>query len=277
MRIASINNTYPRIAFKSTAGGTLSNQPDINPDETPENEPPKTSCMGCLGNILYTALLVNTIVLMPMAKKDLGERIEKHTTAENVKNNDYIDLKNKLHMKDTVSTAFYQVNKLHDVDNAEFKKTGDNQYEILFTLDESVVNMSVNVNPDNKNNISGALVIGDKNNPDKHLWVHDYTINFSEKEIGKFALQMKSRENNTEKEKIILERNYDELYIINENGRKKLNAENVAEFKKNREEYWELLELYDDTCQNQQFNILIAALLTLLKMKKSNIERRKEL
>ena len=263
-------------SFKSSAGGT------INPHYRPryentgnenENPHPSHGCLRSLGNGLYWGLVLNTIILTPIAKHNLDKAWQEKMAYENTINKDYYELSDKLHKKEGISNAYFNVNKLHDVDDAMIIKTSPTDYIASFNLDNKSVNMHMNISEENKDSLSGVMTIKEKHDNDSVMWVNDYSIKFSTEKVGDFILKLKSRAEDADEKTLTMTRQGNSLYLI-ENGKKTLlNGENLAKYEEKQLQEEEEREMYESSCRTNRITIFVLALLTLIKMRNEQNRR----
>ena len=267
---------HKNINFKSAAGGTINSQYPHRNNEPEENPHPSHGCLRTLGNGLYWGLVLNAIVVTPIMKHNLDKSWREKMEYEHAINQDFYNLSDKLYKKDGVSSAYFNINKLHDVDGATIIKSSQNDYLAAFELDNKVINMHMNINEQNKDSISGVMTIKGKQDNDSVMWINDYYIKFTDKDAPNFTLKLKSREDNSEEKNITLSRNGDELYLI-ENGKKVLiNKKNVNEYRENQSLEEEKLELYKSANERNRVTLIFLTILTLLKWRAANIRQQRE-
>ena len=130
-----------------------------------------------------------------------------------------------------ISTAFYQLDRLNDIEEPKIKEIGKNTYSVEFDLDKQKVTMEMTLDKNNKDSIHGRVKL------DNSDFVK-YTAVFSDNNKDEFKILINDKKNR----KYVFGRDYfGELYQI-QNGKKvQLNKKNVKRY----EDYQETLEDLD--------------------------------
>lgn len=131
-----------------------------------------------------------------------------------------------------ISSSFYQLNMLADIETPKIKSMGNNTYSLSFNLDKQNVNLVMKLDSNNKDIIQGKIKVG------KSDFVN-YIARFQSDDKDRFSIILKDKDN----KKFIFGREADgELYQV-KNGKKcVLNSENTKKY----EDYLKSRELYDD-------------------------------
>lgn len=264
------------INFKNSAGGTINPQYRPNYDNNEQDPHPSHGCLRSLGNGIYWGLVLNAIVITPIVKHNLDKTWQQKMEYEHSINQDFYNLSDRLYKKDGKATAYFHLNKLHDVDGAMITKASQDDYFATFELDEKAITMHMNISDRNKDSISGVMTIKDPLDNDSLMWINDYSIKFSDKNINDFTLKLKSREDNSKEKTLTLSRQGNTLYLV-ENGKKTLlNSKNITAYEENQKLQEESNEMYRQSTERNRVTLLFLALLTLIKLRAAQIRQAKE-
>lgn len=268
MKISPVTpDLHRNISFKSTAGGTLNQHPNYDNNNQSRNPHPSHGCLRSLGNGLYWGLVLNTLVITPIMEHNLDKTWQRKLEFEQSVNKDYYELSDKLKKEEGKSTAHFNINKLHDVDDAFIMKSSPNKYLASFDLDKQTINMHMKINEQNKDSISGVMIIKEKHDNDSVVWINDYSIKFSDEDVHDFTMTIQSREDNSSPKNIQFHRNYNELYMI-ENGQKRvLNSKNIKAYEERIKKEELNNEMYETGKSNNRITLLFLIFLTLIKMR----------
>lgn len=151
-------------------------------------------------------------------------------TQEELDKTEFVHDYGKLIKDKGVSTAFYHLNQLTDIEQPKVKALGKNAYSLEFDLDKQKVIMEMTLDKNNKDTIRGRVKLGERN-------FVSYTAVFPNDNKDEFKILIKDK--NT---KYVFGRDYfGDLYQVRDGKKVKLNKKNVQRY----EEYQEELEALD--------------------------------
>lgn len=226
MKIQSINSisSYNQIKFRAKNNSTKPEYTNNKDSERRENKPlPEWARKSMLFTLIFFAFKNDPTVQNYLHPYE--------PTQEELDKTEFVHDYGKLIKEKGISSAFYQLDKLVQIENPKVKNLGNNSYELEFELDKQKFNMQMTLDKNNKDTIRGRVKVD--NNP-----YVAYKAVFSEDNKDEFKILIKDK--NT---KYIFGRDYfGELYQV-QNGKKvQLNKKNVQRY----EEYQEMLETLDD-------------------------------
>ena len=175
-------------------------------------------------------------------------------TEEELDRDEFFEDVAKIRKDQGKSAAFYQVNRLYDIEQPKIEALGYNDFLLEFNLDKQKVNLEINFDENNKDTISGKVQLGENSKPIKYKAV------FPQDDIDEFRLFL-----NDNGKSIILGRDIDgSLYKLENNKKEVLNSKNVEKY----EQYLEKIDIEKDweffTSANPFWRSLHYVLLILL-------------
>lgn len=226
MKVQSINsiNTYNQIKFRAKNNSSKPESSNNKDSERSENKPlPERARKSMLFTLIFFAFKND-----PAVQKYIHPY---EPTQEELDKTEFVQDYGKLIKEKGVSTAFYQLDKLMQIEDPKVKNLGNNSYELEFMLDKQKFSMQMTLDKNNKDTISGRVKVD--NNP-----YVAYKAVFSEDNKDEFKILIKDK--NT---KYIFGRDsFGELYQVRDGKKVQLNKKNVQRYK----EYQEMLEQLDD-------------------------------
>lgn len=187
-------------------------------------------------------------------------------TQEELDKTEFVHDYGKLIKDKGVSTAFYHLNQLTDIEQPKVKALGKNTYSLEFELDKQKVIMEMTLDKNNKDTIRGRVKLGDRN-------FVNYAAVFPNDNKDEFKILIKDK--NT---KYVFGRDYfGDLYQVRDGKKVQLNKKNVQRY----EEYQEELETLDKfrffTNQNdfwRKANLVLLIFLIFNEMVHDHVKRK---
>lgn len=262
MRVSFIPNgvSSNNIRFKGSVSSVPQNHRPNNKPQ-PENKPlPEWARKSMLGLVIFFTVKNEPVVQDLFTSNNLSQeeldKIEYYQDVQNVRKDE------------GVSTAFYQLNKLDDIERPKIKKIGKDSYALVFNLDKTNVNLELTLNKNSKDIIQGRVKVG------KGDWVN-YKAVFPNENKDEFKILLEDKKVN---KKMVFGRDFNgELYRVVGDKKVTINSKNVEKY----EQYKENLEAYDDlrffTDENplwRNLNYLILIFLLYNEMKHDNMRRK---
>lgn len=179
--------------------------------------------------------MLATVVLMTLKNEPVVQNIFRSNdlSQEKLDRIEFYHDVQKVRKDKGVSTAFYHLNKLGDIEQPKIKKIDDSSYSLEFNLDKNKVNLELTLNENAKDTIQGRVKIGNNN----YL---NYKAIFPSEKKDEFKILLQDKKAN---KKMIFGRDYDGgLYRVEGNKKVTVNSKNVEKY----EQYLESIELYDD-------------------------------
>ena len=264
MKIQSINsiNNYNQIRFraKNTTQPKTSKNNDSDSNQR-ENKPlPEWARKSMLAKLIFFAF-----------KNDPAVQNYLHPyepTQEEVDKTEFVHDYGKLIKDKGVSTAFYHLNQLTDIEQPKVKAIDKNAYSLEFELDKQKVIMEMALDQNNKDTIRGRVKLGDRN-------FVNYTAVFPKDNKDEFKILIKDK--NT---KYIFGRDYfGELYQI-QNGKKvQLNKKNVQRYEEYQEELKSMEKFKFFSNENdfwRKANIVLLIFLLFNEMAHDHLKRKEK-
>ena len=230
MRILPVAQYNNKINFKSSIStnpnislGTNNNEENNN--NRPQNKPlPEWARKAMLFTLLFVTFK-NEPVVQNFFHSDT--RSEKE-----IDRDEFFEDVEKIRKDKEKSPAFYHLNRLYDIEQPQIESLGNDKYALKFNLDKQKIQLTMQLDKNNKDTITGTF------RTDKKGSFTKYKAIFSPDNIHEFKLLI-----NNNGEKYILGRDYKgELYKIENNKKQILNNENVEKY----EQYLKSLETADD-------------------------------
>lgn len=261
MRIYSLPNynINSKIAFRATNPNSKKQFNDKKKDQNSNNKPlPEWARKAMLFSVVFLAFKNDPTVQNFLHPYE--------PTQEDIDKTEFLHDYGKLIKEKGVSTAFYQLSRLDDIEQPKVKALGKNNYSLEFELDKQKVIMEMALDKNNKDTIRGRVKLGDR----KFV---NYTAVFPDENKDEFKILIKDK--NT---KYVFGRDYfGELYQVREGKKVQLNKKNVQRY----EEYQEMLDELDDwkffTNENdfwRKANIVLIIFLLLNEMVHDNVKRK---
>lgn len=264
MKIQSINsiNNYNQIRFraKNTTQPKTSKNNDSDSNQR-ENKPlPEWARKSMLATLIFFTF-----------KNDPAVQNYLHPyepTQEELDKTEFVHDYGKLIKDKGVSTAFYHLNQLTDIEQPKVKALDKNAYSLEFELDKQKVIMEMALDQNNKDTIRGRVKLGDRN-------FVNYTAVFPKDNKDEFKILIKDK--NT---KYIFGRDYfGELYQI-QNGKKvQLNKKNVQRYEEYQEELKSMEKFKFFSNENdfwRKANIVLLIFLLFNEMAHDHLKRKEK-
>lgn len=187
-------------------------------------------------------------------------------TQEELDKTEFVHDYGKLIKDKGVSTAFYHLNQLTDIEQPKVKALGKNAYSLEFELDKQKVIMEMALDKNNKDTIRGKVKLGNRN-------FVNYTAVFPKDSKDEFTILIKDK--NT---KYVFGRDYfGELYQVRDGKKVQLNKKNVQRYEEYQEELEELDKFKFFTNQNdfwRKANIVLLIFLLFNEMVHDHVKRK---
>ena len=215
------NNLY----FKNSSTISPPNN-NINNDrnEQPQKPFPEWARKSMLFTAIFFALKNDPTVQRLFSSNEL--------TQEERDKIEFVNSVQKMRKEKDVSSSFYHLNRLIDIDNPKITKLGKDYYNAKINLDDKNIDLEMHLDPTNKDTISGKFHIeGSK----KDL---KYKAIFSKENKDEFKILIKDEDKTH-----ILGRDFEgELYILKGKKKVPLDRNNTEKY----QEYLDMLDTLDD-------------------------------
>lgn len=227
MRISSIQNfryNTPRnnIRFEASNAASMDSSGGNNEDNRPKPLP-NWARKAMLGTLVVITLKNDSVVQSWFKSEPTQEELDKI---------EYYDDIQKVRKEKGVSTAFYHLNKLNDIEQPKVKALGDGKYQLDFELDDRRVWMDIRLDENNKDTINGRVKINGMPSA-------KFKAVFPSEDKDEFKVMLLDKEN----KKYIFGRDFSgELYKVSNGKKYPLNLKNVEKY----EQYMQELETLDD-------------------------------
>lgn len=254
----NIHNNY--INFKSSKNKEHVDSSNIDKRNNSQKPLPEWARKAMLGTLVLIALKNEPVVQNWFKPDPTQEELDKIEYYEDIQ---------KIRKEKGVSSAFYHVGRLNEIEAPKIKALGDGKYQLDFKLDNRKIGMNILFDENNKDTIKGSVKID--GNPSVR-----FKAIFPSENKDEFKVMLLDKEN----KRYIFGRDYfGELYKV-ENGKKQtLNRENVEEYEK----YQEALETLDDwsffTNENplwRNLNYLLLIYLLFMEAKHDSLRRKQK-
>ncbi len=272
MKIYPIQNyTTKNTSSKPTFRASISlNQPPIrnNYNNDDNDNGKKEKLPDWARKMAIGSLVVFAIQSDPNVKKLFNKE---NIVEEEPDKTEFVEDLQKYNKEDSVSSAFYQLGQLYDIETPNIQKLAKNKYQLDFNLDNQKISLDMNIDQNKKDTITGE--IRTESGED-----FKYKAIFPDSATEQFKILLADK--NTHKQ-LILGRDYEgNLYKITNGKKVALNSKNVERYQKrlqDAEEDWGALNFFTDKNPLwRKLNYLLLTYLVLNEMCYDRIKRKKE-
>ena len=206
--------------------------------------------------------MLATVVLMTLKNEPVVQNFfrSNELSKEELDRTEFVHSFQNVRKDKGVSSAFYQLNKLYDIDRPKVTKLGKDLYSLDIKFDKQDIKLEMKLDSANKDTIQGRVRFGNNSKPVM------YKAIFPSDKKDEFKVLLKDGE-----KKYIFGRDFDgELYMVQGKKKVPVNSKNVERY----QDYLDTMEWLDDmsffTTKNplwRNLNYLLLILLLFAEMK----------
>lgn len=265
MKVQSINSisSYNQIKFR--ANNNI--KPEVSNDNASdsknrENKPlPEWARKSMLAALVFFAVKNDPAVQNYLYPYE--------PTQEELDKTEFVHDYGKLIKDKGVSSAFYHLSQLTDIEQPKVKALGKNAYSLEFDLDKQKVIMEMTLDKNNKDTIRGRVKLGERN-------FVNYAAVFPNDNKDEFKILIKDKN-----KKYVFGRDYfGDLYQIHDGKKVQLNKKNVQRYEEYQEEL-KLLEKFKFFTNENDFwrkaNLVLLIFLIFNEMVHDHVKRKQKM
>lgn len=257
-------NTYNQPSFRAAV---YLHQPKRNNNYQDDNNK-KDKLPDWARKMAIGTLVVFAVQSDPNVKKIFNQE---DIAVEEPDKTEFVEDLQKYNKTDSVSSAFYQLGQLYDVETPKIQKLSKNKYQLDFDLDNQKISLDMNINENKKDTIIGEIRTENGEN-------FKYKAIFPDDAIEQFKILLFDKDTHKQ---LILGRDYEgDLYKITNGKKVVLNSKNVERYQKQidgEENDFGVLNFFTDKNPMwRKLNYLLLAYLVLNEMCYDRIKRNKE-
>ena len=269
MKIYPIQNFASKIYSKPSFSSSISlNQSPIGNSHNGKGDDEKKQLPDWARKMAIGTLVVFAVQSDPNVKKIFNQE---DIAVEEPDKTEFVEDLQKYNKTDSVSSAFYQLGQLYDVETPKIQKLSKNKYQLDFDLDNQKISLDMNINENKKDTIIGEIRTENGEN-------FKYKAIFPDDAIEQFKILLVDKDTHKQ---LILGRDYEgDLYKITNGKKVVLNSKNVERYQKQidgEENDFGVLNFFTDKNPMwRKLNYLLLAYLVLNEMCYDRIKRNKE-